>query len=290
MTFFQKELSTTPFSSEHECIAYLFRKRWPHGFKCPFCHVQQTDTAPAHVVVCRYCRKQTSITAHTVMHGSKKSLISWMRVSSLFCLHHEGITARQLQRQMNLSCYQTAWSWLQKIRYGTAMAEKEPCRQIVLFDMTPLPAKPSYKNLVPDICMALEIRASNPLTSRLRLSTIISRTPKESTKVINESIDEKSTLLVKDQRWLSHECKIPSNSQGRPTDEQLNHGQQQLEEIVSWLTNVYRGAIDPSHLQGYLDEFCFRHNTAFWGDNLAVFDHLLTGLLTTVDKGQGEKP
>lgn len=170
------------------------------------------------------------------------------------------------------------------------MAETEPCRNIVLFDMTPLPANPSYKNIVPDICMALEIRAGNTLTSRMRLSTIISRTPEEITKVINDSIDENSTLLVKDLQWLTTQCKIPPSFQGRPTVKQRNSGHQQLGEIISWLKSVYRGAIDPNHLQGYLDEFCFRHNTAFWGDHLAVFDHLLTGLLTTVDEGQGEKP
>jgi hypothetical protein len=89
-------------------------------------------------VVCRYCRKQTSITAHTLMHGSKKNLVAWMRVASQFCFHDQGISARELQRLMKLSCYQTAWNWLQKMRRGAALAESTPCRGTVLFDIIPL--------------------------------------------------------------------------------------------------------------------------------------------------------
>ncbi|MFN2356095.1 MAG: transposase, partial [Desulfopila sp.] len=81
MTFFQRPASNTPFSTEHACVTYLFQKRWPWGFKCPFCQRVQKDMAPAYTVVCRYCRKQTSITAHTLMHGSKKNLVAWMRVA-----------------------------------------------------------------------------------------------------------------------------------------------------------------------------------------------------------------
>lgn len=279
-----KHILNTPFSSEQACVTYLFRKRWPWGFKCPFCGSLQQEIAPAYVVVCRYCRKQTSITAHTLMHGSKKCLVAWMRVVWQFCFQKEGLSARELQRLMELSCYQTAWSWLQKIRCGAALAESAPCRGVVIFDLAPLSVAVSSAKAVPDIGMALEM--SYAKNARVRLAAINPSSPKTITTVINKLIEENATLLIREREWLSSDCLIAPDLQGQPTPEQLERVKFLLQKVVSWLNSVYRGAIDPGHLQGYLDEFSFRHNTASWPDHLAVMDHLVTGLVST----EGRRP
>ncbi len=278
MTAPENNFSCTPFSSEQACIDYLFRKRWPWGFMCPFCGSVQQDIAPAYAVVCRYCRKQISITAHTLMHGSKKGLVAWMRVSWKFCSNHEGISARELQRLMELSCYQTAWSWLKKIRRGAALAESAPCGDIVLFDLLPLPFMTSFLGKVPDIGLALEL--SHPDTARVRFIVLRSSTPSVITAAVNQLVEKRATLLIRNRQWLSDECLIASDLRGHPTTEQLARGHLLLDQTVSWLNTVYRRAVNPCHLQGYLDEFCFRYNTKSWPDHLALLDHLLTGLLS----------
>jgi len=111
----------TLFATEQDCIAYLFHKRWPDGFHCPFCGRHQKEIAPAHTVVCRYCRKQSSITASTLMHGSKKNLSEWMQVAAQFCFSKDGMSARSLQNSFNIATYQTAWNWLKKLRKAAAM-------------------------------------------------------------------------------------------------------------------------------------------------------------------------
>jgi len=282
----EKHFLRSLFSSEQACITYLFQKRWPWGFKCPFCGAVQLEIAPAYTVVCRYCRKQTSITAHTLMHGSKKSLVAWMRVAWQFCSQYEGASARQLQKLMELSCYQTAWSWLQKIRRGAALAESAPCRDLVLFDTLALPRKPSSHDIWPDIGMALELSRSSA-TARVRLAVLTGSSPGTITDTVNNLVDRNATLLIKDRRWLSLHCRIAPDLQRQPTREQFERGQLVMQQAVSWLNTVYRRAIKAVYLQGYLDEFCFRKNTAAWPDHLAVLDHLLTGLMST--SGQKEK-
>ncbi len=289
MTASKIHFSNIPFSSEAACVSYLFRKRWPDGFLCPFCNVLQKETAPAYVVVCRYCRKQTSITAHTLMHGSKKSLASWMRVAWQFCLQDDGMSAKELQRLMELSCYQTAWSWLQKIRCGAALAESDPCRGIVLCDLAPLPVTASSKRMIPDICMIMELDHSHGREPRVRLASLASSVPPAITAVVNNLLDKNSTLLIQDREWLTLDCHITPDLQGQPTGEQLKRGQLFLQATVSWLNSLYRGAIDPWHLQAYLDEFCFRHNTSSWPDKLSVLDHLLNGLLSSSVKHDDAK-
>ncbi len=282
MTVPEKPLLGTPFSSEQTCVTYLFRKRWPWGFKCSFCGSVQQEMAPAYTVVCRYCRKQTSITAHTLMHGSKKSLVAWMRVARQFCFQYEGISARELQRLMELSCYQTAWVWLQKMRHGAALAESALCRDIVLFDLVSLPLTASSHVATPEIGMALEmVHSSN---ARVRLTVLNRSSSRTITAAVNNLVEQNATLLIKNHGWLTQDCRIAIDHLGHPTKEQLERGNNLLQETVSWLNTVYRRGIAPCHLQGYLDEFCFRHNTSSWPDRLTTLDHLLTGLLSPVGK------
>ncbi|MCP4337298.1 MAG: IS1595 family transposase [Desulfobulbaceae bacterium] len=281
MTSFQTHTPSTLFTTEHACVTYLFQKRWPWGFKCPFCRRVQKDMAPAYTVVCRYCRKQTSITAHTLMHGSKKSLVAWMRVASQFCFHEEGISARELQRLMELSCYQTAWSWLQKMRQGAALAESAPCSGTVLFDVLPLQISAIPQKKTINIGIALELAGDKPKPARVRLSVFDRKSSAELTATVNTIIQKNTTLLIRNQQWTDlYDFHEPYHSVV-PTPKQLAQGYLLLQEAIDWLERLYRGAIDTCYLQSYLDEFCFRHNTASWPDRLAVLDHLLTGLITS---------
>ena len=238
--------------------------------------------APAYAVVCRYCRKQTSITAHTLMHGSKKSLVAWMRVAWQFCFNGDGISARELQRLMELSCYQTAWVWLQKVRLGAAIAESKPCRDIVLFDIVSSESKAFSSSIAPDIGMALEL--SLTASARVRFTKLDSNSPGVITNAINNMVEENATLLIKDNDFLADHCRIAPDHLGKPTPEQLERGQLLQEKTVLWLKTLYRRAITPSHLQSYLDEFSFRYNTSSWSDPRAILDHLMTGLLSTDGK------
>ena len=65
---------------------------------------------------CARCRKQTSITAGTVMHGSKLSLSMWFRAVFLMATHSDGLSASELQRQLGLGSYKTAWMLSAKLR------------------------------------------------------------------------------------------------------------------------------------------------------------------------------
>lgn len=278
----KKQPVCTPFSSEQACVVYLFQKRWPSGFTCPFCGAVQRETAPAYVVVCRYCRKQTSITAHTLMHGSKKSLVAWIRVAWQFCFQEEGLSARELQRLMELSCYQTAWRWLQKIRSGAARAESSPCGGIVLFDCAPLPLNASALQKTQRIAIALEL--DHCRQTRVRFAVLDSSSPKAVTAIINILVEKNTTLLLGKRELLTSDCIITPDNQRQATVEQLEQISLLLQKATTWLNTVYRGSIEAGHLQGYLDEFCFRYNTSSWPDQLTVLDHLMTGLVSTGGK------
>lgn len=67
------------FATEQACREYLFRLRWPEGFRCPRC--RGGDFWPVRSVLfeCRACSHQTSVTAGTIFQDTRKPLVDWFR-------------------------------------------------------------------------------------------------------------------------------------------------------------------------------------------------------------------
>ena len=151
-----------------------------------------------------------------------------------------------------------------------------------------MPLAASSLDTTPDIGMTLEMSHSS--NARVRLKVLDSCSSKAITAAVNNHVEQNATLLIKSHEWLTQDCLIPTDHLGQPTKEQLERGNILLKETVYWLNTVYRRAIARCHLQGYLDEFCFRHNTASWPDRLTTLDHLLTGLLSPVGKSSSTEP
>lgn len=271
----------TLFQSEQECVAYLFRKRWPQGFVCPFCGQQQPEMLPAYTMVCRNCRKQTSITAHTVMHGSHNSLISWMLVCWQFCSRNQGISAREIQKMLELSSYQTAWRWLQKIRKAAALAEASPCSGTLLLDIRPIFHLPPGNQGSPNVIITLERSKSEGTSGRIKFFLLPGDVHCDPALILPRLVQPGSRLLLCSS--AARHCSTSTNKMADVAQEEIMS--KIVDETISWLGTIYRKAVDICYLQSYLDEFAFRFNTASWSNRLTVFEHLLTGLLTPTDTG-----
>src|SRR5215211_7458774 len=124
------------FATEEACREYLFASRWPDGFVCPGCAGGEAGTMHRRRLVwqCKRCGQQTSVTAGTVMHGTRTPLRTWFWAAYLVATHHPGISAKQLQRQLGLSRYETAWLILQKLRRAMVAPEREALRGEVEID------------------------------------------------------------------------------------------------------------------------------------------------------------
>ncbi|MBM4351936.1 MAG: transposase, partial [Deltaproteobacteria bacterium] len=52
---------------------------WPGGFVCPRCGANQAWRTKRWLWYCRNCGTQTSVTAGTIFHGTRKPLRLWFR-------------------------------------------------------------------------------------------------------------------------------------------------------------------------------------------------------------------
>ena len=114
------------FATEDACRGYLAASRWPDGFRCPRCsHAEAYELATRAVFKCKACRHQTSVTAGTVLHRTRVPLTLWFGAAYLVSTHTPGISARQLQRQLGLSRYETAWTLLQRLRAAMVRPQRD---------------------------------------------------------------------------------------------------------------------------------------------------------------------
>src|SRR2546428_1271819 len=117
------------FPDEEACRVYLFASRWPDGFCCPVCGGGEVGAEQRrHLWQCRGCGRQTSVTAGTAMHKTHLSLTVWFWAAYLVSTHGPGISALQLQRQLGISRYETAWIVLHKLRRAMVAPERAPLR------------------------------------------------------------------------------------------------------------------------------------------------------------------
>ena len=90
------------FASEQECREYLFRLRWPEGFRCPRCSGREYWPVRSVLLECRECGHQTSVTAGTMFQDSRKPLPDWFRAMYWVTTQKNGASALGLQRVLGL--------------------------------------------------------------------------------------------------------------------------------------------------------------------------------------------
>ncbi len=129
------------FRGDAACAAYLVGRRWPGGFVCPVCGARKgwalNHDRPAWE--CAGCRRQTSVTAGTVMHGSHLPLRTWFMAAHIVASHSNGISALQLQAQVGIGSTKAAWLLLHRLRRAMVDPDRGLLQQIVVLDETGMP-------------------------------------------------------------------------------------------------------------------------------------------------------
>ena len=270
------------FPTEEDCVKFLFSMRWQQGFICPFCRTRHPQITPRRYPVCPHCGNRSSLTTGTLMHGAKKPLRDWLLTIWWFSAAPFDVSAKELQRLLGLSCYQTAWTWLQKLRLAMGQADNVPCKGVVeIICDTVAPAYERKERA--QVLTAAEIVLSLNITGRIRMRHIERLNTETLVLFLKDSVQPNSTLLTADKRILEQ---LPEGgsynlapAQPSPSPAQPSRTQELGRSFETCLHTVHRGGVKVKHLQLYLDEFCFRNNASMLSDQQAVFEALLHGVL-----------
>lgn len=107
--------------TEEQARAHIEAIRWPNGPACVHCgsvnvYRMEGKTTREGLLACRDCRQHFTVTVGTVMEDSHLPLSTWVRAFHLMATSKKGISALQLQRNLGLGSYRTAWHLAHRIR------------------------------------------------------------------------------------------------------------------------------------------------------------------------------
>jgi len=251
------------FSTEAGCVDYLRGLRWPEGFICPHCGTEDAWRTGRGLFHCSQCGVQTSVTAGTVLHRTRKPLPLWFRAMWHITGQKYGANALGLQRVLNLGSYHTAWQWLHKLRRAMVRPGRDRLSGVVEVDETYVGGKKPGKRgrgaagkaLVG---IAVEDKGKEGI-GRIRLGHLEDASGASLTPFVKGVVQPCSTIRTDD--WLGYNGLSDSGFQHcivNSNDLKLAHLIAAL--MKRWLLGTYQGAVRPSHLAYYLDEYTFRFN------------------------------
>ena len=259
------------FSSEAACRDYLGQCRWPDGYCCPRCGHSGAYLLEARSLrKCRSCGYQVSVTAGTVLHRSHTQLQQWFRAAYLVTTMTPGISALQLQRQLGLGRYETAWTILQKLRRAMVRPERDRLTGTVEVDEAYVGGveegrrggrKKGGKKVI--VVGAVEARGKG--RGRVRLA-IVEDVSAACLVPFVEGAVEKGTTILSDawqgyaplkKRGYDHKPETQGNAKNAAN--LLPRIHLVFSNFKTWLLGTHHG-IGHEHMTHYINEFVFRFN------------------------------
>ena len=259
------------FPDEAACARHLAAKRWPDGFVCPACgHDRGWELKRRRASwECAACGKETSVSAGTIMHRSHLPLKTWFTAAHIVTSHSNGISALQLQAQLGLGSYKSAWLLLHKLRRAMVAPDRSLLEDLVEIDEATLPLRTKQdpptggQGRSPQgkmrIAGAVELSPEGE-PRRIRLAPIgdfsacslhafVAGTSAPGARVITDGWSGYGGLP-------DHEPKLVGAT---PAHLVLACIHRVFSNLKRWALGTFHGLRRP-HLRRYLDEFVFRWN------------------------------
>lgn len=251
------------FATEEACLRYLESLRWPQGFVCPSCGGAGGWRSARGLWECRACGRQTSVTAGTVLHGSRMPTTKWFAAMWHITAQKYGANALGLQRILGLGSYQTAWEWLHKLRRAMVRPGRERLSGRVEVDETyiggPRPGKRG-RGAAGKVAVAIAVEdKGNGRMGRARLAMLPDVTAESLRAFIRQSVEPGS--VVGTDGLKSYQA-VPADGYDHAAvgSKELRLAHRVAALLKRWLLGTYQGAVRPGCLPYYLDEYTFRFN------------------------------
>jgi transposase-like protein len=259
------------FGTEQACRDYLFRMRWPEGFRCPRCKHAETYRTGRLQMECRQCGYQASVTAGTIFHRSRYPLRLWFRAMWLVASQKTGASALNLQRVLGLGSYRTAWTWLHKLRRAMVRPGRDRLDGRVEVDETFWGAPDEEtrgRQAGKKALIAIAAEEDGEGIGRIRMRRIPNASAESLERFVREAVEQGSVVHTDGWEgygtWMGndyrHEVTVLKGKGPQAASELLPRVHRVASLLKRWLMGTHQGAISHEHLDYYLDEFTFRFN------------------------------
>lgn len=273
------DLQNPIFHDEDKAREALEAVRWPNGPVCPHCGNADPETMPAvegkkkshrpGLRYCNACKGQFTVTVGTVFERSHIPLSKWWLAMHLMGSSKKGISAAQLQRNLGLGSYRSAWFVAHRIREAMA-------------DLAPGPLGGEGKTVEADetyIGKKTRRKKRAGAGHKMKVVALVERGGKSRAKVVEfvnagevrdvlvRNADRKSDLRTDEsnvyktvgREFASHETVNHKQDEYVRGDVHTNTIEGYFSVFKRGMKGVYQHCGE-QHLQRYLNEFDFRYN------------------------------
>jgi transposase-like protein len=261
------------FPNEDACRKYLVQLRWPQGCQCPACDSSKSPWITARGYLhCKECRTETSITSGTIFEKTRYPLKTWFFAIWLITSQKYGASALGVKRALGLGSYQTAWSWLHKLRRAMVRPGRNLLHGSIEVDETYVGGtkKEGKRGRGAEgkeiVVIALEIHDPKGY-GRVRMKRIPDVSANSLIQFICEVVKPGSEIRTDGWKGYSdlvkhgyaHKQTVLSDS-GDPAHVAMPGVHRIAALLKRVLLSTHQGAVRGKHLDYYLDEYTFRFN------------------------------
>ena len=257
------------FRTDQDCIDYLTKVRWPHGFECPICCSIRSWKKSNGRFECIDCHKETTVTNGTIFHKSTKPLLTWFHAIWWIVAQKNGVSAIGLQKILGLGSYRTSWTWLHKLRRLMVLSGRSKLHGIIEVDEVYIGGKKSGKRgrgAEGKSIIVVAVEVTGRKTGRVRLAKIPDASGNSLNKFIENNIEKASTIIT--DEWPSY---IELESMGYIHETQKATAMDEDQEVLPnvhriaallkrWMLGTHQSYLNKNKLEYYLDEYAFRYN------------------------------
>ena len=267
---------------------------------CPKCRTKDFADIKDKLYRCKKCNHQTSVIAGTIFQDTRTPLKSWFTAIWWVTTQKYGASAEGLQQVLGLGSYETAWTWLHKIRTAMVRADRTKLSGTVEVDEAYIGGEEhggstgrgtGNKVLV---VLAVELHDTGKSINtglkkpgRIRIS-VVSDASKESILPFIKSNIETGSEIITDG-WASYACLSREGylhtvhvKRAKKADELiLPHVHLIVSLLKRWLLGTHQGAVSDKHMQAYLEEYTFRFNRRAAAKRGLLFYRLLEGAVAS---------
>ena len=262
------------FKSDEDCWNYIFEIRWPNGYVCPKCNVENKYwMTKKKLIHCSSCGYQATVTGGTIFHGTRKPLLLWFHIMWWVVAQKTGASANNLMDFMGFGSYETAWSWLQKLRRAMVRPERDKLSGEIEVDETYIGGKEigtrkQRRGAETKTLVVVATECAGKQIGRVRFKCIPEASGECLLQFIEENIEQGSIIITDgcsgygslgNYGKYKHVIKVISGS-GKEAHELLPHVHLVDSLVKRWIDGTHQGSISPKYLSYYLDEFAFRFN------------------------------
>jgi len=263
------------FPHEAACRRYLARLRWPEGFRCPACGGEEAWETGRGLWMCGGCGHQTSVTAGTIFRRTRYPLRTWFAAAWFVCSQKTGASALGLKRVLGLGSYETAWTWMHKLRRAMVRPDRDriggpgvtvELDETFIGGRSGVGKRGRYENKA-EVVIAVE-RCHPKGLGRVRMRQINKDRKLEILAFAEDSIAPASIvytdgdLLYKDLPGaigVTHE-RIVLTTSSDPAHVVLPGVHRVASLLDRWLAGTLHYGQKAAYLDYYLDEYTFRFN------------------------------